>query len=390
MAYGVYYVARGLALNLTEPDLGQPELPDLWDEIYPSRKLPPNQLQCLQCLEERGPDCPEFMYLRVRDGHRHAVHHNTNIRDHLTGESDAHKALKERTAATADAAGFRVEVEDRAADGQRVTDVLIYGANGSQLGVEAQVSYIAAGRVGTRIATATGHGITPLWVVNSEAAHPIDRAPWCRVPNADWRTYRADAKLMAQSGFRNLAWERCEVLVPLGFPCPTTGRRKACKNWHSSWEPSQVRYDDLIAKAAAEEYVPVQMTGRKVRWFWVPAEHRAEFEAGQTADAQSGVTVGATAPIPQPIDPKCTYGQDSGIRARPAPPRDDGAMVITAATRVHVPTLDWRPARHWGGGKTLPCRYCGKPALLRDESGEPAHKVCAEAALDAAGKSYAT
>lgn len=46
-------------------------------------------------------------------------------------------------------------------------------------------------------------------------------------------------------------------------------------------------------------------------------------------------------------------------------------------------TLDWRNASHWGGGKKRLCQYCGKPSLLLDEGGQPAHKVCADAALRA-------
>lgn len=42
--------------------------------------------------------------------------------------------------------------------------------------------------------------------------------------------------------------------------------------------------------------------------------------------------------------------------------------------------LDWRDARHWGGGRTQPCRVCWRPAFLRDAHGDPCHKACAEQA----------
>lgn len=45
-------------------------------------------------------------------------------------------------------------------------------------------------------------------------------------------------------------------------------------------------------------------------------------------------------------------------------------------------TLDWGDRRHFGGGKTRPCRECGQPALLLDSAGRPAHKVCVESLLD--------
>ena len=37
--------------------------------------------------------------------------------------------------------------------------------------------------------------------------------------------------------------------------------------------------------------------------------------------------------------------------------------------------LDWR---HHTIGPPRACRYCYQPALLRDETGLPCHKVCAE------------
>lgn len=42
--------------------------------------------------------------------------------------------------------------------------------------------------------------------------------------------------------------------------------------------------------------------------------------------------------------------------------------------------LAWMHAAHWGG-RSAPCAYCGKKTRLRDEVGDPAHKVCAERAL---------
>jgi hypothetical protein len=56
------------------------------------------------------------MYLRIRhDGRREAVHHNREIRPHSSGESDAHKALKERIAHAAQRGGFDAVVEQRPA-----------------------------------------------------------------------------------------------------------------------------------------------------------------------------------------------------------------------------------------------------------------------------------
>lgn len=42
--------------------------------------------------------------------------------------------------------------------------------------------------------------------------------------------------------------------------------------------------------------------------------------------------------------------------------------------------LDWRDSSHWSS-TPRPCRYCGKPTQLRDSKRSPAHKTCAENAL---------
>jgi hypothetical protein len=57
---------------------------------------------------------------RSEKGLLHAVHHNPAIRDHAEGESDAHKALKQRIATAAIAGGLEAVVEDRAAHGLRM------------------------------------------------------------------------------------------------------------------------------------------------------------------------------------------------------------------------------------------------------------------------------
>jgi hypothetical protein len=48
--------------------------------------------------------------------------------------------------------------------------------------------------------------------------------------------------------------------------------------------------------------------------------------------------------------------------------------------------LDWsgqNGAPRADMGPLKPCKYCGRPALLRHPtSGEPCHKVCAEAEID--------
>lgn len=42
--------------------------------------------------------------------------------------------------------------------------------------------------------------------------------------------------------------------------------------------------------------------------------------------------------------------------------------------------LDWTDSSHWSRIQK-PCRYCGADTNLRDSKLSPAHKTCAEAAL---------
>lgn len=42
--------------------------------------------------------------------------------------------------------------------------------------------------------------------------------------------------------------------------------------------------------------------------------------------------------------------------------------------------LDWGSSTHWSH-TPRPCRYCDRPTQLRDSKRSPAHKTCAEAAL---------
>ncbi|NES28954.1 hypothetical protein GCE86_19645 [Micromonospora terminaliae] len=58
-----------------------------------------------------------------------------------------------------------------------------------------------------------------------------------------------------------------------------------------------------------------------------------------------------------------------------------------APTGQATPTATALPERTgglvWSGhatGDPMPCRLCGRPALMRDAEGRPCHKVCAEQA----------
>jgi hypothetical protein len=382
MAFGVLHVRLGIELNLTEPDLGHPSMRGLWDQLY--RHCPDGTLQCLECREQE-PDCPEWMYLQVREGKRVAVHHNKGIRDHSQADSDARKALKERIASAAVAGGFEATVDDRSAGGRRRTGVLVRGS-AIMLGCEAQLTPIGATTVKRRSRVAAADGITPLWATTDRKAQVIDRAPWARIDRLPWNRYLTDPELPVRGGVRQLRREQCSRI---GWVCPDRRAGRRCPGWHIFWDPTEIgRFDDLIVGAAVGEFVAVkqQISNQRAYYFWARATDVAEVEPPDPFDLDHDEvddvvqTVDVT---PRPIDRTCHYGDDTGLRAAPAPARDDGTPVparplITSATPTPVAVLDWSAPRHWAA-LALPCRCCRHNTQLRDEQERPCHKVCAEA-----------
>lgn len=344
MTFSVYHVLFDVVLNLSEPDLGHPELPGLWELLrQDKRPVPERGLQCLQCKEER-PDCPEWMHLNERDGVRFASHYNNEIRDHpSSNESDKHKAFKERVANAASLAGHVVEMENRASHGRRRTDVLIKGAGGLQIGWEVQLSPITASTVRKRSKIARADGITPLWSTTSPTAHLIDQAPWARTDDLSWREIANGRELLVRGGVRELRMEVCDYRNPL--PCPVRGHGR-CGKRHGTWELMLgVQLDDLARGSAAGEFVPILVPKRGgYNRMWVHPADRDMY-----ADSIGGLPseddaeprrsrASAVEMQPRPVDPECRYGQDSGYRSDPAVVRDDGQAI--GASSVTLPSLN--------------------------------------------------
>lgn len=60
--------------------------------------------------------------------------------------------------------------------------------------------------------------------------------------------------------------------------------------------------------------------------------------------------------------------------------RRQGPADLTAAA-----FLDWRDSSHYSP-RPLPCGSCGKSIQLRNDTGQPQHKTCAEAELEQSRK----
>ncbi|MEW1841204.1 hypothetical protein AB0392_24950 [Nonomuraea angiospora] len=362
MASSVYHVDLELELNLTEPDLGYPELPGLWERLRADKRpVPQRQLQCMQCREAR-PECPEWMFLTERDGVRFASHFNTTIADHTTGESDQHKAFKERIARAAELGGFTVEVEDRARDGRRRTDVLVKGAGDLMVGHEVQLAYASLASVKKRTKLARDDGIAPLWTTVDPQRDFINHVPWAQTDNFPWKYISEGGDLQIRGGVRTLEMERCNIKNP--EPCPVRVRGK-CGQLHGKWVSTfPYQLDDLVRDTAAGDYVPVIVVGKRLnrRW-WVRATDRDQYADSvggliteEDLQRRRGLKV-IEPPNPRPLDDECRYGQDSGIRTTPRPARDGDDADLPLITKVE-PYVSLPPPkiqRYMCGAGTGPC-----------------------------------
>lgn len=395
MTHSVYHRELGVALNLTLPDLGHPGLPGLWERLRADKRdVADRGLQCMECMTAR-PNCPEWMVLVERDGRRFARHHNPGIADHATNESNEHKAYKERVIKAAELGGFRAEPENRSADGKRRTDVLVAGGT-QDVGWEIQLSYATLDSVRSRANLARRDDIAPLWATVDPTRDFIDKVPWALLRGMEWQFVARSPAIPVRGGVRTLQFWRCDNRRR---PCPVKGVG-GCGLLHEEWlRANDITLDDLVRSSASGAYVPVVLPGKTSRRWWITAEDRARFldNGGVLLDEgehKHPRTVTRESPAAEkPNDPECRYGQDGGYRSPPAPIRDDGSPVVTAATRgtrpvprprrqpATVPALNWSDRAHWNGGRTAPCHLCSRPAFLVDDAGRPAHKTCTERAM---------
>lgn len=330
----VWHAGYHIIINLSRDDLGHPDRPGLWDEIYKPDSSRPRLLQCMAIDDQDGAECPEAMYIQVRDGLRIASHLRRDAKPHRN-EGPKHKALKERIASVAQRAGFAADVEDASADGFRRTDVLVDGGDGGPIGWEIQFSHITGPATIKRTATARAHGITPMWTVDNDRSQVIDRGPWNRLDQiTDWRQ-AAGKQLNVRGGVRALRMERCQK----GFgPCPVR-RRGSCGDWHGVWLAAKGIYlDSFVAETAAGEYVPLYKpatTRRGGNYMWVTPVDKAEFLQGRPetdpyADFEAPETEmepeSGGRQVPRPVDPRCHYGENGTPTTRRAP-RDTGDRI---------------------------------------------------------------
>lgn len=393
MSSVVYHTGYGIELDLGRPDLGHPEFPGLLEELYGDGiDRAPGLLLCTffargePCkLEQKGKS--PHMYLQVRAGGvLVGVHHNQGVHQVLQGESDEHKALKERIYLDAIQAGFAADMEVRSADGRRRTDVQVTGT--VTVGWEPQISDLTAQVVQRRTRLAEADGLRPMWLTKKATAQLIDRAPWSRVkPDLHWEEVQTDP-LFVIGGVNTLEAFRCDGSSKM--VCPDRGYGR-CGKWHPSWVPSRnLRLTKLIELTAADEYralhVPplrVQNVVHKERYIWADRAEIARFRdmtgLDETSNGPSSLER-SDEPRPRTLtvpEDECSYGEDTGIRSKSLT-RDTGEPVVRGS--ISTPPrviLNWNSPRH-SAKHPQPCIYCRRSTTTLDERARPAHKVCAE------------
>lgn len=410
MTNSVFCTRYGIELDLRLPDLGHPEFPDLWSEIYGEGADPdPELLQCVRAAQ--GLPCgseaiggSHYMYIQRRRGKPVAVHRNHGVHVVTAVESDEHKALKERICRDAQAAGFDADMESRSADGRRRTDVIVEGVDGIRIGWEPQMSPLTASAVRRRTALAERDGLTSMWLTKSAKAELINRAPWSRIRETPWEVIASGEPLQIIGGVNTLETWRCDSSSVI--PCPVTNSGR-CGKSHGQWVAARnLHLNKLVEFSAAGEYRVLHLNRvpgfQRERYLWapraeldryreiVPASTDEESEPPEDESYEGEMRERA-------LDQSCTYGLDTGIRAQPARSRDTGEPIAIPHMRqdlsrasdrpVHdeqpaAPPrlLDWSSSSHWNP-IARPCIHCGGQTNLQDDHRRPMHKVCAEAHL---------
>lgn len=324
MTESVYHVGYGIELDLSLDDLGHPDRPGLWDEIYRPKRFQHGLLLCTG-VRGGGAECREAMYVMVRHGRRIACHVNASIGPHAPQEGARHKALKERIAVSAERAGFEAVVEEASAGRSRHTDVLVKGHGGRAIGWEVPFHHVTADAVRRRSRRAHQRGVTPMWTVDDRKSEAVDRAPWTRLDRVtDWRQI-AGRHLNVRGGVRELRMERCDERR--ATPCPELGRGR-CGAWHACWDLALGVYlDDLIARTAGGEYVPLFLptkTRRGGNHMWVSTKDKTEFLQDRPDPSPWSVDVG--------LDDDDLDGDDlDGLASQPRRTRRDTGERIDAA-----------------------------------------------------------
>jgi hypothetical protein len=270
--------ADNLQINLSRPDLGHPEIPDLWEQIHHHGSRS-GELVC-------GKGHPKAVR-QYRTGRRWAYHLiKSDCAEH--GPGPEHEALAEWVGKRGERDGWNVSLNSWSASHASRPDVHIHGASGINLGVEIQYSRMDDISERSGVARSTKllrQGYTPMWVAPDFNARNIrERLPSAIFNDLPLHVIKSTDRITIHSGpVKPLLWRHDQDRQQ----CP---RRKGgtCNGWHLGGVRSYgLELGDMVNLAATGQLVVVH---RKVRLldgrattalqFMTPTDRDAYVEAG--------------------------------------------------------------------------------------------------------------
>lgn len=269
----------GLRLDLRRADLGHPDRPGLWDELHHNCHV--GVLICAAC----APDSPHrFLYLCEHNGHRAVREYSRGqVAAFGLGESDTHRALKDKISLLAQRQGLSAVQECANPARSRRTDVVISGGQ-VDVGWEVQLSSLKPQGLRRRITRAETDGLVSSWLTMSGTTGfnaVIDRAPACSTKSMQSNEIAAAEDVRIFQGLKRLQITRCTHQRTERWH-----RRLECTGYHARPAPlendAHPTLDQMISLSAAGDVVTIRwprtLQLRNSRpWLWVPRADASEF-----------------------------------------------------------------------------------------------------------------
>ncbi|GIF08891.1 competence protein CoiA family protein [Actinoplanes siamensis] len=313
---GVYYVPAGIELQPRLPGWGHPGLSGLRERVASDRPhgVSGQKLLCLLCMRLRADEGlpPAPVWMTFVDGpHAPVFRHEDGRSPHAehTPESDIHKALKDREAATWTAAGATdVRVEAWRPRAKRRPDVLAVGARLTVAG-EIQHTTLTPSAVNRRQNALAATGDRVVWTTDRDSADVafLRQVPHLAVPALDdYRLYRQDRtpQLNVISGWTAFESQRCgwsDIWHGGSTRCPVTGRLQPCGRRHlyptlnpHAYRPdpgarfpcgSSPDLDHLLEGILTDGWRPYQVGGQRTTWIPTAVYDDVVAERGGSVEA---------------------------------------------------------------------------------------------------------
>ncbi|WP_097328862.1 competence protein CoiA family protein [Paractinoplanes atraurantiacus] len=312
----MYYVPAGIELQPRLPGFGHPELPGLRERVANDRPhgISGQKLLCLLCMRLRAdqglPPAPVWMTF-VEGPHHPVFRHEDGRSPHAehTPESNIHKALKDREAATWTAAGAtEVKVEAWRPRAKRRPDVLAVGARLTVAG-EIQHTTLTPTAVNRRQNALAAAGDRVVWTTDRDSADVafLRQVPHLAVPALDdYRLYRHDRtpQLNVISGWTVFETQRCgwsDMWRGGSTRCPITERLEPCGRLHlyptlnpHAYRPdpdarfpcgSSPDLDHLLEGILTDRWRPYRVGGQRTTWIPTTVYNDVVGERGGSVEA---------------------------------------------------------------------------------------------------------